>query len=89
MNGVNESAGTNTMHPIHKHEMPNEKKTCFSRWVANIRLQKDKIHQVRMTAAGKFLEGTYTGATSKETADIDTVKVHTNHIISSYFINLF
>ena len=36
-----------------------------------------------MTAAGNFLEGTYSGKTSTETADIETVKVHTNHIISS------
>ena len=36
-----------------------------------------------MTAAGNFLEGTYMGKTSTETADIETVKIHTNHIISS------
>ena len=36
-----------------------------------------------MTAAGNFLVGTYTGKTSTETADIETVKIHTNHIISS------
>ena len=36
-----------------------------------------------MTAAGNILEGTYTGKTSTETADIETVKIHTNHIISS------
>ena len=35
-----------------------------------------------MTAAGNFLEGTYTGATSTESADIKIVKVHTNHTIS-------
>ena len=36
-----------------------------------------------MTAAGNFLGGIFTGATSPETVDIKTVKVHTNHIISS------
>ena len=36
-----------------------------------------------MTTAGNFLEGTYTGKTSIETADIETVNIHTNHIISS------
>ena len=36
-----------------------------------------------MTAAGNFLEGTYTRKTSTEIADIETVKIHTNHIISS------
>ena len=34
-------------------------------------------------AAGNFLERTYTGKTSTEKADIETVKIHTNHIISS------
>ena len=36
-----------------------------------------------MTAAGNFLEGMYTGKTLTETADIETVKIHTNQIISS------
>ena len=63
--------------------MAKDKKTCFSRWVADIRLQKEGIHRVQMTTAGNFLEGTYTGKTSTEIADIETVKIHTNHIISS------
>ena len=63
--------------------MPKDKKACFSRWVADIRLQKEEIHRVRMTAAGNFLEGTYSGKMSTKTADIETVKVHINHIISS------
>ena len=83
MKGVNGSKGTNTMRPILKHKMPSHKQACFSRWVADIRLQKEEIHRVRMTAAGNFLEGTYSGKTSTETADIETVKIHTNHIISS------
>ena len=83
MNGINGSAGTNTMHPILKHKMPKDKRACFSRWVADIRLQKDKIHRVQMTAAGNFVEQTYANATSTETANIEIVKVHTNHIISS------
>ena len=36
-----------------------------------------------MTTAGNFLKGMYTGKTSTETAAIETVKIHTNHIISS------
>ena len=32
--------------------------------------------------AGNFLEGTYTGKPLIETADIETVKMHTNHIIA-------
>ena len=83
MKGGGGIKGTNTMHQILKSKMPKDKKACFSRWVADIRLQKEEIHRVCMTAAGNFLEGTYMGKTSTETADIETVKIHTNHIISS------
>ena len=51
--------------------------------MTDIRLQKQEIHRVRMTAAGNFLERTYTRKTSTETSNIETVKIHTNHIISS------
>ena len=70
------------MQPIYKHKMPNNKKAYFSIWVADIRLQIENMHRVRMTVISNFLEGTYAGATSTETADIETIKVHTNHIIS-------
>ena len=79
--------GTDTIHPILKRKMPKDKRACFPRWVANIRLQKEEIHCVRITAAGNVLEGTYNGKTSTETADIETVKIHTNHIISSHRAN--
>ena len=36
-----------------------------------------------MTAAGNYLKATYSGKTSTKTANIETVKIHTNHIISS------
>ena len=59
MKGGNGIKGTNTMHPILKCKMPKDKKACFSCWVADIRLQKEEIHRVQMTATGNFLEGTY------------------------------
>ena len=59
------------------------KKATYARWVADIREQKEETHRVRMTAGGNLLEGTYKGETSTETAAINTVKIHTNHIISS------
>ena len=62
--------------------MPNNKKASFSGWVAEIQLQKQDIHRVRMTAANNFQEEINAGATSTKTADIEIVKVHTNHIIS-------
>ena len=83
MKGGDGIKGTDTMHPILKCNMRKDKKACFSRWVANIRLQKEEIYRVRMTAAGNYLEGTYNGKTSTKTADRETVKIHTNHIISS------
>ena len=83
MRGGGGIQGTNIMHPILKKKCKNNKKACFSRWVADIRPQKEEKHQVRMTAEGIFLAGTYTGNISTETADIETVKIHTNPIISS------
>ena len=50
---------------------------------ADIRLQKKVIYRVRMMAAVNFLEAIYTGKRSTETADIETVKIHTKCIMSS------
>ena len=87
MNGVNGSKDINTMWPIYKHKMVNDKKACHSRWVANIWLQKENTYCVRMIAAGNFLEGIYTGELSTKTANIEIVKIHTNNIISSIEVN--
>ena len=46
MKGGEGIKGTNTMHPILKSKIPKHKKACFSQWVADIRLQKEEIHQV-------------------------------------------
>ena len=71
------------MHPIFKSKLPKDKKSVFHDGWADIQLQKEEIYYVRMTAAGNFLEGRYTEKTSTEIADIETVKIPTNHIISS------
>ena len=63
--------------------MPKDKKSLLLTMGGRYTTKKEEIHRVRMTAAGNYLKGTYSGKTSTETADIETVKIHTNHIISS------
>ena len=73
--------GTDTMHLIHKKDIPKNKKITYARFVSEIRLQKAEIHQMRMTAGGDRLDD-YEGKTSTKTAGLETVKIHINSTIS-------
>ena len=70
---MNGNKVTNTMHPILKNKMPKDKQACCLQWVANIWLQQQEMHHVKMTATWNLLKGTYNGKTSSETANINTV----------------
>jgi hypothetical protein len=72
--------GTDTMHLIHKKDIPKNKKITYARFVSEIRLQKAEIHRTRMTAGGDRLD--YEGKTSTDTAGIETIKIHLNSTIS-------
>jgi hypothetical protein len=73
--------GTDTMHLIHKKDIPKNKKITYARFVSEIRLQKAEIHRTRMTAGGDRLDD-YEGKTSTETAGLETIKIHINSTIS-------
>ena len=73
--------GTDTMHLIHKKDIPKNKKITYARFVSEIKLQKAEIHRTRMTAGGDRLDD-YEGKTSTDTAGLETIKIHLNSTIS-------
>ena len=73
--------GTDTMHLIHKKDIPKNKKITYAWFVSEIGLQKAEIHRTRMTAGGDRLDD-YEGKTSTDTAGLETIKIHINSTIS-------
>lgn len=72
----------NAMKFILPQEKPKNKKVRCARWVADFRPQKEDPYRTRMTCMGNRVH--YNRETATETAELETVKIHTNHnIISS------
>ena len=75
--------GTDTMEFIHKHEVPADRyRDCtYSRIVANFRPEKDDPNRVRITVGGNKIN--YPGDVGTPTADLLTVKLLLNSVIST------
>jgi hypothetical protein len=75
--------GTDTIDFIHKHEVPADRfKDCtYSRIVASYRPEKEDPNRVRITVGGNRIN--YPGDVSTPTADLLTVKLLLNSVIST------
>ena len=72
--GTQRVTGSDTFHFIHKKDVPKGKKITYARFCCGVRLQKDKINQIRLTVGGNLLE--YEGKTSTKSASLETKKIH-------------
>ena len=73
--------GTNTMHFIHPSEIPEGRTVTYARHVCDIRPQKAEQERTRITVGGNLID--YPGEVSTRTADLTTVKVHVNSVVST------
>jgi hypothetical protein len=73
--------GTDTIFFIHPSQMPNGRKATYLRIVCADRPEKTQTRRVRHTIGGDLID--YPGSTSTKTADLPTVKVLFNSVIST------
>jgi hypothetical protein len=78
---ANSINGTDTIHFIHVHEIPNHKKPTYVKIVAADRPNKVETKRIRWTAGGDRVE--YIGDVSTKTADLTTAKCLFNSVIST------
>jgi hypothetical protein len=69
------------MHYIPHHALPPGYKATYARFVATERPHKTETRRVRLTVGGNLIH--YTDKVSAPTADLSTVKMLLNSIISS------
>jgi hypothetical protein len=74
-------SGTDTMQFIRHDAIPKDKTATYLRIVVDIRPQKEETHRVRFTCGGDRVN--YDGNVSTPTADITTIKILLNSIIST------
>ena len=79
--GIRDIKGTDTIFFITKQQVPSHKKVSYGRLVCDVRLHKAEQERTRLTVGGDQLE--YFGPVTTETADITTVKVIINSVIST------
>lgn len=72
---------TETIHFIHHHDMPKDRRATYLRIVVADKPLKQKTKRVRFTVGGDKVE--YPGAVSTKTADLTTVKCLLNSVIST------
>ena len=75
--------GTNTLFFINKHEVPPDRRgdVTYDRICCNVRPEKDNPHRVRLTMGGNLIN--YPGDVGTPTADLLTVKLLFNSIVST------
>jgi hypothetical protein len=77
--------GTNAMfvmtHDKIKHVLGSGKTFTYGNPVVDYRPQKADPHRIQITAGGNLI--TYESSLSVQTADLDTVKLHWNSVIST------
>ena len=73
--------GTDTMHFIHRHQIPEGRAITYLRIVCDDRPQKTEPRRVRWTVGGDKLD--YPFDVSTKTADLITVKILLNSVIST------
>ena len=69
------------MHFIPKHKIPKGRKAIYMRVVAAWRPEKDNPRRVRITCGGDQVD--YPGCVSTKTADLTTVKLMLNSVVST------
>lgn len=74
-------SSTNTIYFIHPTSIPTNKAITYGRIVVDIKPNKQETHRTRLTVGGNRLE--YFVATYNPTADITTIKILLNSIIST------
>ena len=66
---------------IHRAQVPHNKKVPYLHYTVDIRPEKSKIHQTRITAGGNRLD--YHGNVSMHTTSMETIKTHWNSVVST------
>lgn len=77
----NNVVGTNTMRFIHVSELPVGRKPTYNRICADFRPQKADPYRIRYTAGGDKID--YPGITTTPGAEMTTVKLQLNSVIST------
>ena len=72
--------GSNTIYFIHPSQKSANRTATYIRIVASYRLQKEDPYRIRFTVGGNRIE--YPGNVSTPTAELATVKLHLNSVIS-------
>ena len=72
--------GTNTIHFTHPSDKPTDRKATYLKIVAELKPHKAEKHRVRFTVGGNRID--YPGIVTTPTAEIQTVKLHLNSVIS-------
>ena len=72
--------GTGTMFPIHRSNIPHDRKVTYANFVCGIRPQKSETHRIRLTAGGDKLD--YPGDPSSPAVSTLDTKTHINSTIS-------
>jgi hypothetical protein len=75
------NSGTKTLEFVKKSDIPMDKPPTYCRIVAAFRPKKEKKYRVQITVGGDRV--IYKGEVSTKTADLATVKVHLNSVIST------
>ena len=73
--------GTNAIFFIHPSYAPKHKKVTYAKLVATMRPLKAEVNRARVTLGGDQLD--YEGDTSAIPAELQTVKIHLNSVIST------
>lgn len=60
---------------------PINKKVTYAQWVADFLPQKDDPYRTQIMCIGNGVQ--YNGETSTDTAGVETIQIHANHVISS------
>jgi hypothetical protein len=74
-------SGTETIHFIHHHDKPSDRKATYLRVCANYRPQKADPMRIRFTVGGDRIE--YEGKVFTSTADLTTVKILLSSFLST------
>ena len=79
--GIDDIKGTDTIQFIRKSDIPRGRTYTYGRFVVDYRPQKADPYRLRLTVGGNLIK--YPGNTSAPTADLETVKILINDIVST------
>jgi hypothetical protein len=73
--------GTDTMHFIKRSDIPSGRTSTYPRFVCEERPQKKEVNRTRLTLGGNLID--YPGDVSTRTAEMDTIKILLNSVVST------